>query len=81
MDGFEGFLESSLRRRGIPSDEYEASLTTALEGIDYGCFVPDLTRFTAPQCVEARRVNYDTPRAARTAQVRNPANMSERSGR
>jgi len=33
-----------------------ASLTSALTVYSYGCFVPDLTRFTAPPCEGARRL-------------------------
>jgi len=35
-----------------------ASLTSALIACDYGCFVPDLTRFTAEPCEGARRVGF-----------------------
>jgi hypothetical protein len=34
------------------------ALSSALEGNDYGCFVPDLTRFAMPQCEGARRVEF-----------------------
>jgi hypothetical protein len=34
----------------------EASLTSALTGYSCGCFVPDLTRFTAPPCEGARQI-------------------------
>jgi len=33
-----------------------ASLTSALVAVDYGCFVPDLTRFTAEPCEGARQL-------------------------
>ena len=35
-----------------------ASLTPALTVDSYGCFLPDLTRFTTPQCGETRRREY-----------------------
>jgi len=35
-----------------------ASLTSALATDDYGCFVPDLTRFTAEPCEGARRGEF-----------------------
>lgn len=34
------------------------SLTSALILNDYGCFVPDLTRFTAEPCEGARRHEF-----------------------
>ncbi|CAM5436485.1 hypothetical protein ECAE60S_02523 [Eoetvoesiella caeni] len=34
----------------------EASLTSALALNDYGCFVPDLTSFTAEPCEGARQI-------------------------
>lgn len=32
------------------------ALTAALAEVGCGCFVPDLTRFTIPQCAGARRL-------------------------
>ncbi len=32
--------------------------TSALTVCDYGCFVPDLTRFATPQCEGARRFEF-----------------------
>ena len=36
----------------------EASLTSALILHDYGCFVPDLTRFAAEPCEGARQQQF-----------------------
>jgi len=36
----------------------EASLTSALILHDYGCFVPDLTRFAAEPCEGARQPQF-----------------------
>jgi len=36
----------------------EASLTSALFLHDYGCFVPDLTRFAAEPCEGARQTPF-----------------------
>jgi len=36
----------------------EASLTSALTLHDYGCFVPDLTRFAAEPCEGARQTAF-----------------------
>jgi len=38
-----------------------ASLTSALAAYDCGCFVPDLTRFTAEPCEGARQVGFYQP--------------------
>jgi len=35
-----------------------ASLTPALTLNDYGCFVPDLTRFTVEPCEGARQARF-----------------------
>ena len=35
-----------------------ASLTPALAVNGYGCFLPDLTRFTTLQCGETRRSEF-----------------------
>jgi len=48
------------RKRAEPDHERgrEASLTSALNLNDCGCFVPDLTRFTAGPCEGARQRQF-----------------------
>ena len=41
------------------AENEEASLTPALALNDYGCFVPDLTRFTAEPCEGARQRDFN----------------------
>jgi hypothetical protein len=40
------------------SQKEKASLTSALQSPCWGCFVPDLTRFTSSECEETRRVGF-----------------------
>jgi len=42
--------------RQTNAENKEASLTSALFLSDYGCFVPDLTRFAAGPCEGARQI-------------------------
>ena len=54
----------------VPRLKQEASLTPALAVISCGCFLPDLTRFTTPQCGETRQFfnqQFENYRAGITA--------------
>jgi len=42
--------------RGDGTQASRRARSSALAVIRYGCFVPDLTRFTAPRCEGARRM-------------------------
>src|SRR5690606_38416935 len=49
-------IRHGLRRGRTAAGNGAASLTSALILSDYGCFVPDLTRFAAGPCEGARQV-------------------------
>lgn len=60
-DVFRSFFSTSMEKalchwNRKPTRETERrALTAALAEIGCGCFVPDLTRFTIPQCAGARQ--------------------------
>src|SRR5690606_2216724 len=53
-------------RAGGMRRNQEAGLTSALPDNDYGCFVPDLTRFTAPTCEGTRQPLFNSMRQSHT---------------
>src|SRR5690606_2161683 len=59
-------------------DIEKASLTSALILSDYGCFVPDLTSFTAEPCEGARRYKFNRSFRSRYQPLENTGHCGQR---